>query len=486
MPAAASSRGASLQHAPVATGQATGYSKLAAAQPEKPATPDWLWSENRKLLPTVFQEIQALCGRNFTLDAAANDSGDNAVCTNFCSPSNSFMSKEHTGHIWINAPFTQLLSFVQHYLHCKQLSPDAASACILVPGYLMPALKSLLTGMTCLKRYSKGAALFEHSARSSLNWPVYVFTDVPSGADQALSHGQYMHRLHNATVLSAAHDSYSESNERLAMLFEGTFNGSRPYGGLTAPILLDTGASSNFVSPRLLQRLGITYSPTTATLRLADDSSSPILGRVRLRFRLQSLTCTVTCYVTDLCSDFDLILGNSFMVSHKAVLDYSNFTASFRNHSKLCTLTPKSILTDKGKLPSQQPESSIRRSSKSLPPKGKATRRANRADQHVKYSDCFEDLDPELVLSCAQARKSIKQGCRSFLVLVTAADVARATLATASVTSFGAPTTPVADAEQAGLLRHVDALQHQYSDVFQEASGPPPDRGGGTCHSSSA
>ena len=48
-------------------------------------------------------------------------------------------------------------------------------------------------GMTCLKRFAKGAALFEQSTRSgsmattpSLNWPVYVFSDVPSAADQAL------------------------------------------------------------------------------------------------------------------------------------------------------------------------------------------------------------------------------------------------------------------------------------------------------------
>ena len=441
-----------------------------------------MWSENRKLLPTVFQEIQALCGLDFTLDAAASDNGDNALCTNFCSPSNSFMSKAHVGHIWINAPFTQLTTFVQHYLHCKQLSPDNTTACVLVPGYLMPLLKPMLSGMTCLKRFSKGAAIFEQSARSdSLAWPVYVFTDVPTGADQALNRGQSMHRLHNATVVSAAHDSNLESNERLAMLFEGHFGRSgRNDGGLTAHILFDSGASSNFVSPRLLQQLAVSYSPTTATLRLADDSSSPILGKVRLRFKLQSFTSTVTCYVTTLCDEFDLILGNGFMVSHRAVLDYSNFTASLHNHGRLCTLTPRSILTDKGKPPVQGAEPSFRKSSHSpLPSDCNATRRTNRTDRHAKYSDSFQGLDPKLVLSCAQARKSIKQGCRSFLVLVTEADVAAATLAAADVTSSTAPTTSnsAADAEQADLLQHVDALKQQYSDVFQEASGPPPDRG---------
>ena len=83
----------------------------------------------------------------------------------------------------------------------------------------MPVLKSLLAGMTCLRRFTKGTALFEQSARSgskaaspSLHWPVYVFTDVPTGADQALNRGQSMHRLHNARVLSAVQDSGLDSD----------------------------------------------------------------------------------------------------------------------------------------------------------------------------------------------------------------------------------------------------------------------------------
>ena len=63
-------------------------------------------------------------------------------------------------------------------------------------------------------------------------------------------------------------------------------------------ILLNSGATSNFVSPRLLKQLAVNYSPSSATLRLADASSVPIVGRTRLHFKLQSLSCTVSCYVT--------------------------------------------------------------------------------------------------------------------------------------------------------------------------------------------
>ena len=53
-----------------------------------------------------------------------------------------------------------------------------------------------------------------------------MFSDVPTGADQALNRGQAMHRLHKATIVSAAHDSSLESDERLAMLFERSFWGN--------------------------------------------------------------------------------------------------------------------------------------------------------------------------------------------------------------------------------------------------------------------
>ena len=159
-----------------------------------------------------------------------------------------------------------------------------------------------------------------------------------------------------------------------------------PSDTITAPILFDTGASSNFGSPRFLKQAAISYSSYSATLRLADDSSAPILGKVRLRLKLQS-ACTVTCYVTDLCDEFDVILGNTFMAGHRAVLDYSNYTASLRRHGRHYTLTPRSILTDKGRLPSQVPEPNFRASCKTAPLCDSGARHNAFADQNPRLTD---------------------------------------------------------------------------------------------------
>lgn len=123
----------------------------ASVRKHNPTAPDWLETEDRRLLHSEFAEIEALSGRAFSADAAANDGGDDALCNDYCSPSKSFFDTvSHAGHIWIKAPFCKLLSFVQHQLHCKQLSPSSTSVCILVPGYMLSPLKHLLSGMNNL------------------------------------------------------------------------------------------------------------------------------------------------------------------------------------------------------------------------------------------------------------------------------------------------------------------------------------------------
>lgn len=175
----------------------------------KPLAPDWLWTEDRQIRQTAFAEIEALAGRVFTLDAAANDAGDNAMCAQFCSPANSFLDAEHTGHIWINPPFTQLPSFMQHYLHCKQLNPSSTSACILIPGYLLQELKPMLTNMRLLKRFTKGTSLFTTPTKSGArvampgtHWPVYIYTDVAADVTDITVNGTPLHRLRNAVGMT--------------------------------------------------------------------------------------------------------------------------------------------------------------------------------------------------------------------------------------------------------------------------------------------
>ncbi len=120
------------------------------------------------------------------------------------------------------------------------------------------------------------------------------------------------------------------------MLFEGRLELQ------DALMLLDSGASANFVSNKALDIGKLTLKPTEATLELADGSSSPILGTTIVNLRIGAFSTRVSCFVTELSIDFDIVLGNPFLTSYKAVLNYHLDTCTLVQHKKTYTLHPLS------------------------------------------------------------------------------------------------------------------------------------------------
>ena len=175
----------------------------------------------------------------------------------------------------------------------------------------------MLSSMRLLKRFSKGTQLFttptksgNRAAMPAAHWPVYVYTDVPVNIMDRAVEGTPLHALHNCTLhaTNAVPDDQPLSTDKhLTMLFEG----GTTKQGLSFTILMDTGARANFISPQLLKRLQLQCQPADAKLRLADNIEAPILGKVQLRLKIQQISTVVWCYVTDLCKDFDVILGNT-------------------------------------------------------------------------------------------------------------------------------------------------------------------------------
>ena len=160
------------------------------------------------------------------------------------------------------------------------------------------------------------------------------------------------------------------------------------------------------------------------------------------------------------------------MLGHKAVLDYANFTASFRRDGRLFTVTPSSVLSDGVASASAELSDVKFRQSDSSPslPRAKFKDKSN---QHAAFSAILGDANPQHFLSCAQARKSIQRGFRAFLVLVDTAD-------TAGVTEPDVNTPTVescASNEAADLQLQIEGLKQDFAEVFAVPFGLPPDRG---------
>lgn len=440
--------------------QSSGYSKLASADAAH-CDAELLNLQDRRLLPQYFAELQKLSGKPFTLDAAACDSGNNAHCAAFCSPSRSFLGKLHTGHLWINAPFTMLLEFAQHYMQCKQAAPST-SACIVVPGFLLPVMRPFLKGMHILKTYRKGSVLFDaptlsgqRRAMTGVHWPVYVFTDaVPPTHVPANAAGQKCHPLHNAVVHQPS-DVPSVpakvSSQPLTMLFEGLLNWQ------DSSVLLDSGASANFISQKALEKSKHLLHPTDATLELADGHTSKILGTATVNLRIGGFRSHVSCFVTNLGTNFDIILGNTFLTDYKAVLNYHLGTCSLTHHAKSYTLRPLSYSGANSSSPCIDTVRPV------------AAPVASAAKVPVEQS----------ILTVAKCKRALRQGCENFLVMVNTSTASSlgVSLGTATVTSVTDSTSPPCAASSSSLSQQLDSIKTDFADVFAEPSGLPPDRG---------
>ena len=84
--------------------------------------------------------------------------------------------------------------------------------------------------------------------------------------------------------------------------------------------LADTGASHSFISKELWETHRISYAPRSDSAKLANGSSTPIIGAVRTPWvKLGSFQASHTFLVVDM-PQFHAILGMDFMSEHGASL----------------------------------------------------------------------------------------------------------------------------------------------------------------------
>lgn len=232
--------------------------------------------------------------------------------------------------MWINAPFNRLTDWIKHYSKLKALDPSL-SACFLVPKWnsttnSLPAFqKLLLTSINArlLKEYPAGTLLFEapttcgtREAMPGTPWPVQIYYDAPGNRTPAF----------------------------LASLDTPMSTMSFPckIAGAPAHVLLDSGASLNFLDSKLRKQLNLTLLPAaTTSVTFADGTSAPLSGECRFKLTLGKFSANVTALVLDGMSQCsDLILGDPFLTKHKALLNFSDGTAALSNRRRTVLIHP--------------------------------------------------------------------------------------------------------------------------------------------------
>ena len=264
-----------------------------------------------------FERLQTLSGTPFTLEACPAVDGQ-CVLVPCLDGLTAVSSTEGAGcnvksghHIWANAPFHLLFDCLKQYLSCKALSPHNTSACFVVPKrYQNFDWQPLLKGMHLLHEFPKGSFIYEDSS-IACPWPVQVFYD----------------------PVRPQLNAFAETH--LHMMLQGTLSGA------PVNILIDSGAGENFLSTSYATRVGFALQPSTSTITIADGSIKIPVGVCRVRLAVQGYSAHISCTVTDLPHQFDMILGNSWLQSHRAVLDWNSHTCCIqrgaRRYSLQCT-----------------------------------------------------------------------------------------------------------------------------------------------------
>ena len=115
----------------------------------------------------------------------------------------------------------------------------------------------------------------------------------------------------------------------LRMLFRGYF------GLALVTILLDTGATHNFVDSKLAKKLSSTLLSgfDAPVVKLANDSRFVTSGVCRDVVRIQGFKDSTEFISMPLGDHFDVILGNAFMTSHCALIDMAQGRCRLGKHS---------------------------------------------------------------------------------------------------------------------------------------------------------
>jgi predicted aspartyl protease len=92
--------------------------------------------------------------------------------------------------------------------------------------------------------------------------------------------------------------------------------------GTKIDFLFDSGASINYVSSAFARMHGLTVKPSNTNVRLGTGDSVPAQGKVFVHVKLGDYQDRVECYVLDIVTDFQIILGDTWLNMVKAIFDY--------------------------------------------------------------------------------------------------------------------------------------------------------------------
>jgi len=345
----------------------------------------------------------------------------------------------------IKLPATHASEYVNHYMACKHDAPDDTSAILFVPaGRRTAILSKTLHYMRHIATYSEGTELLVDETGSALKstCAVHVYYDAPGIRREGL------------TV----------TDNSLVFKLPGKA------ANIEATILVDSGASCNYVGESFLQNTRYKTQALTQPIEVevADGTLVRTLGTCTIPVKLQSYKGQVTALVLPtIVPGIDLILGEQWLKAHKVTMDYEHTKLTVRSSKRRdIVVQGNASAKPQGTKPADAP-----------PPKVHYVRQALNAMATAKSS-----VPPKIVTARAAA-KALRSGAHGMVV-----HVIRETDGTPSIQLIrhSSPGTMMCAPKASRVLLATETVQtdprvatlvKEFQDVFADLpSGLPPKR----------
>lgn len=371
------------------------------------------------VLPQEVRAIEEVVGKKFTFDASSYELGINPQGVPSCSRQAPYCSQDLRGHhALIAVPVAQLKDAIEQYLAHKAESPSNTSACFLVPIWReLP--HGALAKMEIVKEYRKGYHLFgKHSGDKGFT----RFKGISTGV---------------RVYYDAPEQVAIEPDKQMLMQYKSRVH------GVKCSVLLDTGAEGYaFISAQFCNRNKVHISKQSREeLVLGDGHKAHTHGTATVSVHIQGYHARkLTCTVMDMPESFDLILGQDWLLQHKAVLHVAEGLCVLHHKGSKVSLSNKEVVAK-------------------YKDHAKWTQQSGEEDEGI--VEVHPQPSKVATISVMAAKRAVRKGASTYMVLVKPGDQASLQ-------------------EQEDTDSHaLKQLKAQYADVFKEQlPGPPPDRPG--------
>ena len=284
---------------------------------------------DRQYFVRGFKHLLKVLNVTPTHDAAAAELGANSFCQSYSSPARSFLDwqpQKQNEVIWMNPPYHLITEFIDHYFKLKEADPSLSSILVLPVYKESPWLAEV---------QRQGCKLVQtHKPFSK----IFTQLDESDGTRVALPPCPFAVQIYYDPPTIQTVMQTEKVNTRCKFSFMATVQTIHDYT-ISSPykvnLLVDAGANASvLISRKFVEKHKLAYTALDDPLHyeIANGEQVTVTGFVKMRLKLGAYCGILEAQVFDLGDQYEVLVGDRWLDSVGAVLDYPNSVINLTLH----------------------------------------------------------------------------------------------------------------------------------------------------------